>query len=91
MNNTPTKLFEFMAAGCGIVASDLPPIRYHVSESIRWSFPGSAQTIAEGLIKLLQDHRLLENQALQNRRLILNPYNWESISNKLMTLYKRLL
>ena len=91
MNNTPTKLFEFMAAGCGIIASDLPPIRYHVSESIQWSYPGSAQTISEGLIKLLQDHRLLENQALQNRSLILNQYNWESISNKLITLYKRLL
>ena len=91
MNCTPTKLFEFMAAGCGIVASDLPPIRHHVDESIQWSSPGSAQSIAKGLIKLLQNPRLLENQARQNRNLILNQYNWESISNKLTTLYKRLL
>ena len=91
MNCTPTKLFEFMAAGCGIIASDLPPIRHHVGESIQWSCPGSAQSIAEGLIKLLQNPRLLENQVCKNRSLILNQYNWESISNKLITLYKRLL
>lgn len=91
MNVTPTKLFEFMAAGCGIIASDLPPIRHHVGESIQWSCPGSAQSIAEGLIKLLQNPRLVENQVRKNRSLILNQYNWESISNKLITLYKRLL
>ena len=91
MNCTPTKLFEFMAAGCGIVASDLPPIHHHVDESIQWSCPGSAQSIAEGLIKLLQNPRLLENQVRKNQSLILNQYNWESISNKLITLYKRLL
>ena len=91
INNTPTKLFEFMAAGCGIIASDLPPIRHHVDESIQWSCPGSAQSIAEGLIKLLQNPRLLENQVSKNQSLILNQYNWESISNKLITLYKRLL
>ena len=91
MNNTPTKLFEFMASGCGIVSSDLPPVRHHVSESIQWSYPGSAQSIADGLIKLLQNHKLLGNQARQNRSLIRHQYNWGSISNKLITLYKRLL
>ena len=91
MNNTPTKLFEFMASGCGIVSSDLPPVRHHVSESIQWSYPGSARSIADGLIKLLQNHRLLGNQARQNRSLIRNQFNWGSISNKLITLYKRLL
>ena len=90
MNNTPTKLFEFMAAGCGIVASDLPPSRHHVSDSIQWSEPGSVQDIADGLLKLLQNPELLENQSSQNRELITNQFNWECIEPILLDLYKSL-
>jgi len=90
LNNTPTKLFEFMAAGCGIVASDLPPIRYHVDESIQWSTPESAQSIANGILTLLQDSDLLKNQSIQNSELISNQYNWEAIEKVLLDLYEML-
>jgi glycosyltransferase involved in cell wall biosynthesis len=90
LNNTPTKLFEFMAAGCGIVASDLPPSRHHVSDSIQWSEPGSVQDIADGLLRLLQNPELLENQSSQNRELITNQLNWECIEPILLDLYKSL-
>ena len=91
MNNTPTKLFEFMASGCGIVSSDLPPIRHHVGESIEWSKPGSAQSIADCVKKLLQNHRQLKNQARQNRNQISNQFNWESIEHKLINAYIKLI
>ncbi len=90
LNNTPTKLFEFMAAGCGIVASDLPPIRHHVHDSIQWSNPGSACSIADGLLNLFQNPELLGNQSKQNRELINNQYNWEKIESVLLDLYRSL-
>ena len=91
INNTPTKLFEYMAAGCGIVATDLPPIRHHVSNSIQWSKPDSSESIAEGVIALFEDAVLLDNQTKENKNLILDKYNWESITGDLIALYKNLL
>jgi len=34
--NTPTKLFEMMASGLSIVATDLPPIRNFIDDTVFW-------------------------------------------------------
>ena len=85
-NNTPTKLFEMMAAGCCIVASDLPPTRNFVRDTIHWSTPGDISSIATCLIKAL--HSL--NQSLwmeENKNLIREEYNWQSKINEFLNLY----
>ena len=85
-NNTPTKLFEMMAAGCRIVVSDLPPIRNFVSDTVHWITPGDIESLAAGII----DSFLSINQTdwiKKNRNLVREKYNWESIINKFMALY----
>ena len=53
---SPIKLFEYMAAGCAIVASDLPAIREILAEDEAvWVRPGDPHSLAAGLRRLVAD------------------------------------
>jgi glycosyltransferase involved in cell wall biosynthesis len=89
-HNTPTKLFEMMAAGCRIVASDLPPIRNFVPATVHWSTPGDISSIAGNIIEAF--HSLNQSSWIEeNRNLVREKYNWELIRHRLITLYEQLL
>ena len=89
-HNTPTKLFEMMAAGCRIVASDLPPIRNFVPATVHWSTPGDISSIAGSIIEAF--HSLNQSSWIEeNRNLVREKYNWELIRHRLITLYEQLL
>jgi glycosyltransferase involved in cell wall biosynthesis len=86
MHNTPTKLFEMMAAGCCIAASDLPPIRNFILDTVHWTTPGDIPSLASGIIEAfrsLNQPAWIEN----NRNLIREKYNWESKINEFLKLY----
>jgi len=57
---SPLKLFEYMAAGRAIVASDLPAIREILrnNETALLVEPGSAAALADGIRRLLDDRAL---------------------------------
>jgi len=85
-NNIPTKLFEMMAAGCLIVASDLAPIRNFVSDTVQWTSPDDISLLSTGIIKAF--HSLNHTTWIEkNRRLIREKYNWESKIPEFMGLY----
>lgn len=53
---SPIKLFEYMAAGCAIVATDLPAVREILAENEAvWVQPGNPHSLAAGLRRLTQD------------------------------------
>jgi glycosyltransferase involved in cell wall biosynthesis len=53
---SPIKLFEYMAAGCAIVASDLPPLRAVLGEDEAvWVRPGDPSSLAEGIRRVGAD------------------------------------
>lgn len=53
---SPIKLFEYMAAGCAIVTSDLPPLRAVLTEDEAvWVRPGDPTSLAEGIHRLAAD------------------------------------
>lgn len=62
---SPLKLFEYMAAGRAIVASDLPAIREVLThDENAWLVePGSAGALAAGLQRLAEDRPLAERLA----------------------------
>jgi len=56
---SPIKLFEYMAAGCAIVASDLPPMHEVLDkDDALWTRPGDPQSIASAISVLVQDPAL---------------------------------
>jgi glycosyltransferase involved in cell wall biosynthesis len=73
---SPIKLFEYMAAGCAIVASDLPAVREILAaDEAVWVRPGDAHSLAAGLRRLTSDPGLA--RALSERvRIKARRYTW---------------
>ena len=53
---SPIKLFEYMAAGCAIVASDLPALREVIGQDdVVWTRPGDPKSIKDAITSLAED------------------------------------
>jgi glycosyltransferase involved in cell wall biosynthesis len=75
---SPTKLFEYMAMGKGIVASDLDQIG-EVLEHGRTAWlvsPGDVDALAAGLRRLMADRVLRDTLGAEARRQVLAQYTW---------------
>lgn len=89
---SPNKLFEYMAAGLAICASDLPEMR-KVLRKYRCGLlfnPYDPKDIAEKINSLTGDLKLLTEMKNNSINAVLNECNWENESKKLVDAYKRL-
>ncbi|NQV38227.1 MAG: glycosyltransferase family 4 protein [Candidatus Marinimicrobia bacterium] len=91
VSNTPTKLFEYMASGCGLVASDLAPIRYSANENMSFFQPGNSNSLSAAIINLLTNPAQLNIQRKANILSIKGKYNWETIEHRLLSIYQKIL
>ena len=84
--NTPTKLFEMMASGLEIVATDMPPIRNFVVDTIYWSKPGDAYSIGNAILNAFDQ---IDNSLNipKNQSLIKQKYNWENRKEQYSSLF----
>jgi glycosyltransferase involved in cell wall biosynthesis len=76
---SPTKLFEYMAMGKGIVASNLDQIG-EVLENGKTAWmtePGNAANLAEGILALISDKTLREQLGKNARAEVLANYTWK--------------
>jgi glycosyltransferase involved in cell wall biosynthesis len=75
---SPMKLFEYMAAGVPIVATDLPAIREVLrhKENAWLVAPGDANRLADGVYRVLSDAILTQRMAQQARQEAHN-YSWK--------------
>lgn len=83
---SPMKLFEYMAAGTPIVASDLPSLREvlrHEENAILVA-PDDAFSLAEGLQRLLLNQQLATRLA-QQAALDVRKYTWEKRAEQILT------
>jgi glycosyltransferase involved in cell wall biosynthesis len=87
---SPIKLFEYMASGCAIVASDLPSLREVLGEhDAVWTKPGDPVSLAAGIRQLATDTRLA--QSLGERvRARSAEYTWEARGRKLKEILERM-
>jgi len=89
----PIKLFEFMAAGIPVIASDFPIIRDiidHENCGIVVN-PLKSNEIAKAMIWILEHPIEAEQMGQNGRKAVLEKYNWERESKKLLRLYEDLL
>jgi glycosyltransferase involved in cell wall biosynthesis len=91
--NIPTKMFEYMACGLPIVASDLPPIRQFMGDLNCGLLvdPTDPQAHTEAILYLLDHPDEAQRMGENGRRAVEEKYNWESERRKLLTLYEDLL
>jgi glycosyltransferase involved in cell wall biosynthesis len=89
----PTKLFEYLACGIPVVASALPSIEgFH--QCADWGIladPGDPAAHAEAIDFLLRHPREATLKGERGRALVLERFNWNSESSKLVGFYDRIL
>lgn len=98
LNETPglgIAAMEAMSAGKAVVSSigpdDLGPGLLKPGENIFLIEPGSTQSIAGAVIRLLGDADLRARVGEAGRRLILEQFSWASVTDQQEDLYRRVL
>lgn len=88
---SPLKLFEYMAAGCAIVATNLPVFKEVLQEQDAiWATPGAPESLATAISTLAQDTDLAQRLGENARRLALS-YSWDARAHRLITLFEEML
>lgn len=84
---SPIKLFEYMGAGCAVVASDLPPIREILnSQDAVFVKPGNAKSIADGILYLVSHPNIarLKGEGVYVKSF---DFTWSNRSRKLLDIF----
>lgn len=89
----PVKMFEYMAAGIPVIASDFPLWRTIIHENecgilVNPLDPNAIRTAAESLIN---DKSLAKKYGANGRKAILEKYNWDIEAKKLVGIYQQIL
>jgi glycosyltransferase involved in cell wall biosynthesis len=88
----PNKLFEYMAAGLPVIASDFP-LWKEIIEGNNCGIcvnPLKPEKIAEAIKHLMNNPKKAKKMGENGRKAILEKYNWEGEGKKLIELYKEL-
>ena len=92
VNGQPNKMFEYMAAGLPVVASDFPLWRKIITtaECGLLADPLNPAAIAEALVWLLRHPARAAQMGRNGRRAVAEHYNWERESKSLFATYAEL-
>jgi len=89
----PVKLFEYMAAGLPVIASDFPAWK-EILEAGQCGMtvdPLDAGALAEAIAFLVDHPEVCDGQGLRARRAAEAEYNWDKEARKLIDVYERVL
>lgn len=93
INAMPNKLFEYMAAGLPIIASNFP-LWKTIVEGNKCGVcvdPFKPDEIARGIEYLKEHTELREEMGKNGIKMVFEKYNWEKESIKLLQIYEKLL
>ncbi|MEW5899440.1 MAG: glycosyltransferase family 4 protein, partial [Bacillota bacterium] len=88
---SPTKLFEYMAMGRGIVASRLGQMGEILEQrgTALLVEPGNAAALADGILQLARDHGLRLMLGRNARQEVLEKYTWEKHTGRILAALER--
>jgi glycosyltransferase involved in cell wall biosynthesis len=88
----PNKLFQYMAAGLAVVASDFPQVREVVQGAACGLVVDTRRptAIAEAINRLLRDPDEARAMGERGRRAVIDRFNWTTSAEALLDVYARL-
>lgn len=94
MISSPNKLFEYLALGLGVVASNFP--KWHKIlkdiDYVEYVDPQDINSIAEGIERLANKLKGAPPRFREDMRVfVFKDYSWESVESRLLELYERIL
>lgn len=89
----PVKMFEYMAAGIPVIASDIPLWKSIVDENQCGVCvnPFDPKEIAQAINYLVENPEKAEEMGYNGRQAVLQKYNWSIEEQKLIALYQQLI
>jgi len=89
----PNKLFEYMACGLPVIASDFPLYREVIEEANFGKLvnPENTREISKAIDDLIKNPEELKKMSNNARRAFKNKYNWSYEAKKLIKVYKYLI
>ncbi len=92
LDSLPVKMFEYMASGLPVIASDISLWKSIIDESKCGICvnPLSPNDIAKAIDEMIQDPKALKTMGVNGRKAIVQKYNWSIEENKLLNLYGNL-
>lgn len=91
LDSLPVKMFEYMAAGVPVIASDFPFWKQIISASECGICvdPMDYRKIAEVVLSLKNDQALSRQMSVNGKKAVDEKYNWSIEENKLIAFYKK--
>lgn len=88
----PTKLFEYLAAGLPVIATDVPLWRDLLAgaDCATWVPPGDVDAVLRAIHRYDADPDLLEAHSASGRALVGRAYRWDDEERALLDLYREL-
>ena len=89
----PTKIFEYMAVGLPFITSNFPFFleQFERHEAGEFVDPKNVKDISVKLIAMLKNNGSLDQMSMNGTKAVQEFYSWESQSDKLIDLYKKIL
>ena len=92
LDNFPTKVYEYMAAGLPVIVSDYPFMRRSVEEGGFGAAvdPADVDAIAKTIKSILSDPKKAAEMGENGKKAVAEKYNWGIEEQKLFALYHKL-
>jgi len=86
----PNKVFEYMACGIPVVASDLPSLRYIFGQAQSAIVVPAEDVMAHvnAIRELLSDEEKRQQLGKRGRQFVHDKFNWNTEAEKLLTIYE---
>jgi glycosyltransferase involved in cell wall biosynthesis len=87
----PNKLFEYMALGIPIIASDIPNLHYFIAKNnCGITTSNKPRDISKNIIRFNEDKRLIKKVRDNNKKIFMQKYSEDIQMKKLLKLYENL-